>query len=90
MKYNYKKAGALWDRLIDIIWDMPDYFDKELRQTERRYFLRMLTHGEKNNLDNYIGQISRFISEMDNDDADKAKLEKISLEMVLFTNNDNF
>lgn len=85
-KYNYKKASSIWDRLIDIVWDMPDYLDNDLRQSERRYFLRMLTHNEKQKINAYLDWITQFISEMNNSDPEKSKLEKIALEMVFFTN----
>lgn len=85
-KYNYKKAGEIWDRLINITYDMPDYLDYSLRQYERRYFLRMLTRNDTEKKNHYISWISRYISEMENADPQKKDLEKIALEIILFTN----
>lgn len=85
-KYNYKKASELWQKMIDIIWDMPDYLDTELRQTERRYFLRMLTHNEIKKINAYIDYLSQFIEEMDAGDQDRTALEKITLQIATFTN----
>ena len=85
IKYNYKKASAIWDRLIDITYDMPDYLDYTSRQCERRYFLRMLTRNDTKQKDGYIDYITQFIKDMPSD-AGKTELEKIALEIVFFTN----
>ena len=88
IKYNYKKASQLWDRLIDIIYDMPDYLDYTMRQCERRYFLRMLTRNDIKQKDDYLSYLSQYISDYNvycNPD-EIPELEKIALEIVLFNN----
>lgn len=87
-KYNYKKASAIWDRLIDITYDMPDYLDLSQRQYERRYFLRMLTRYDNHTKNGYLDWIAQFIIDMDYEKTDKNRieLEKIALEIVFFTN----
>ena len=82
-KYNYKKAGALFDRMFDIISDMPEYMDRYNRQKERRYFMRELTRD--GDMTTYFDVITDYITEFATD-AERAKLEKIALEIVLFTN----
>ena len=89
MTYNYKKAGDIWDRLINITYDMPDYLDFTSRQIERRYFLRILTRDDNIKKNLYIDWISDFMTDLLND-QNKKELEKIALEIVLFTNDNNF
>ena len=86
IKYNYKKAGEIWDKLILITYDMPDYLEYTQRQYERRFFLHMLTRNEIKKKNHYIDWISQFASEMEPDDVRKKELGKIALEITLFYN----
>ena len=88
-KYNYKKAGKIWDELINITYDMPDYLDTSGRQRERRIFLRGLTRNDDSIKKLYINYITDYISEYSTPD-EAAKLEKLALEIVLFTNENNY
>ena len=82
IKYNYKKAGALYDRMFDILADMPDILARDTRQYERRAFMRTITRG--GDMSQYIDDIADYIIECATD-AERIELEKLSLEIVLFT-----
>lgn len=73
----------MFDRLFGIISDMPDFMDTYNRQKERRYFMRELTRD--GDMLTYYDIITDYIKEYATD-SERAELEKISLEMVLFTN----
>lgn len=83
VKYNYIKAGHIWDRLIKITYDMPDYLNYTQRQIERRFFLRALTRNDYKLKDTYIDYITSYISYCQ---ENKNELQKIALEIVFFTN----
>lgn len=93
-KYNYKKASAIWDKLTGITFDMGDYFATDERQENRRYFLRGLTRGDVNVIADYINYITDFIDDFSGTkhltDEDRATLEKLALQIVLFTNDNNY
>lgn len=94
IKYNYNKAGRIWSEMIDITYDMPDYLDYTGRQCERRIFLRALTRNDSELKNVYIDYITDYLAEFSGTKflttEDGKKLEKIALQIVLFTNDDNF
>ena len=51
IKYDYKGAAALWDRLVSLCFNPWD-FDNQ--QEQRRQFLRDMTRGNKDNDINYL------------------------------------
>lgn len=83
IKYNYKKAGDLYKRMIDIIYDMPDYMDTYYRQKDRRYFMRELTRDSDMSI--YYDSISDYIKEFATE-KEKDELKKIVFDMVTFNN----
>ena len=82
-KYNYKKAGALFDRMFYIISDMPDFMDTYNRQKERRYFMRELTRD--GDMSTYYDAISDYMRE-NATDHERVELKKIVFDMVTFNN----
>lgn len=90
IKYNYSKAARIWDDLINITYDMPDYLDASGRQYERRAFMRALTRNDNTLKNAYLDYITDHLSEFKNtrflDSKDAEKLEKIALRIVFFTN----
>lgn len=85
IKYNYKKASEIWDKLIELTYDMPDYLDYTGRQYERRYFLRMLTRNDIMKKNGYIDWITQYIDDS-LDDSVKKSLADIALEIIRFYN----
>lgn len=51
IKYNYKGAAALWDRLYNLCFNPWDFDD---RQHERRYFMYELTRGKYSDTVDYL------------------------------------
>lgn len=88
VKYNYNKAGAIWDRLIDITYDMPDYLDFSQRQIERRLFLKALTRFDLKWIDVYLEYIANYIDDFRDTHIDnhEKELKQIALDIVSFTN----
>jgi hypothetical protein len=86
VKYNYKKAGQLFNIFFNITADMPAFYDNEMRQKERRQFMHDLTRGA--DMSEYLDEIAGFlISFGENvDPSERIELEKVALQIVLFTN----
>ena len=90
MKYNYLKASKIWDEMIEIMFDMPDYLDTDGRQRGRRVFLRALTRNDKRLIDGYLEDIHRFIFEVEPTADVEKELKRIALLIVFFTNENNY
>ena len=83
--YNYGKAAKLWDLMTGILFDMPDYYDTENRQKERRCFMHALTRNNHTDKNIYLDMITDYVTEFATDE-EKTELEKVALSIMLFTN----
>lgn len=93
VKYNYCKAAKIWADMTAITFDMSDFFDSD-RQADRRFFMRALTRGDSQTINSYIDYITDYIADFSGTNCltteDQTKLEKIALQIVLFTNDNNY
>ena len=90
IKYNYLKAAKIWDALTDITFDMQDYIERDTQQIERRIFLKALTRGDKSIINSYLDYIHRYIYEVEPAADIEKDLKKIALQIVFFTNENNY